>query len=188
MADNSLSLQSPPIKYGIIGGVFYIFAVTVLYVLGVSYYTNPFIKFFLFLIICFFPVRAGLEMRALNGGFIQFSSALFNIFLCFMIIEAFYVIYSWILPTVIDTDLTQKIVDYQILQVEEGKGFMGRELTEEQKQMAIAQIEKAGEQPQMQWILLLLLVYALVDFALSLIAAAFVKKDPGINVPISDSE
>lgn len=172
MSTESLSFQNPVIKYGILGGVVYVLLTTILYEMGISFLTGYW-RIVPFAAICFIAIYAAIEQKKTQGGYITFTQALFTVFLCFLIIELFWVIYMILLYHVIDPDLAAKV---KVLVLEKLQGLEAK-LGKDMLNKYMGKVSNRNFSFNVKNALIDYGVWAVIYFAISLIAAAILRKE-----------
>ncbi|HAQ38462.1 MAG TPA: hypothetical protein DCQ58_08145 [Saprospirales bacterium] len=135
------------------------------------------VGWFLMLVYAAFMLKAGLDERAKNGGFISFGSALVPMLITYLIATFIATVFNYVLFNFIDASLVDLQLEVAIEGVEKMRGFLG----DEGADAAIAAIEEKGIstgplQYLLNW-LGSLLIPGLLFLIYGLIVAAIIKKN-----------
>jgi hypothetical protein len=172
---NQLSIHSPSIKYGLIGGFTYIALMTVLYVISLEVFVGYY-RAIPYIAGIGFAIYAGIEEKRINGGYLAFQNALLTIFLAILIVEVIWSFYMLLLYNFIDPTLDQKVREVTVEKARQM--FENLNMSDSQTDEVLSNLENASFKFNMQTILLSLLTYSVIGFVIALIAAAIIKKQP----------
>jgi hypothetical protein len=172
METNPRSLFNNSLIYGLITGAISIVFSVITYIFDVSI-SSP-IKYFSFLILLAGMIYGTLQYRnSIPGGFISFGKAFTSGFLIVLISAFIASVYTYIFLVFIDPAYLQKIVEQSM--DETTAKMVAKGLSEEQMEPALAMTRKFLNPTFMS--IIALVSSALVGAILSLIAAAFIKKE-----------
>lgn len=167
----------PSIKYGIIGGVIASFVFSVYYLADYRLFTSPLWSNIPLIIISICSILAGIEKRKMCGGYVLFGNVLASIFGAFMIALFINSVFLLMLFFLIDPDIITKLTEYQRdkLAVEVEKGTYPQQYLDGfDESVAKTGIKRLMLYQSFGSFLLL----SALGLIISLIAAAFIRKEP----------
>lgn len=173
----NISFENPSVKLGLYGGLLLILYTAILYFLGVEYFVS--FQFITLLVVVgvavVFATLAVSQQKKLNDGYIPFANALGATFLALVIVGVVSYLFNLLLFTVIDPDMTHKILDITVQKTEERLSNAG--IDDTRKQEILDNIRRRGSNTVLNTVISMG-VWFIISFVISLIIAAIVKKEP----------
>lgn len=163
------------ITYGVIAGLIYCVLSTVSWVMGTSAYTG-FMMIYTWVPVIFILMLVGaFQERKAKGGYASFKEILRFVFLAYITYEVIYMIYYVLLYQIIDTSLSQKVLQESLEKTRAFMEKMGASETDIDKAMDKAR--EQGETSIFQQVFLGFGLALVFDFIKAAIIAAIVKKE-----------
>ena len=163
------------ITYGVIAGLVYCVLSTIAWVMGTSLFTG-FLMAYTWLPVIFVLVLIGaFKERKAMGGYATFKEILRFAFIAYITYEVIYMVYYILLYEVIDTSLSQKVLQESLAKTRAFMEKMGASETDIEKGL-----DKAREQGEVSVFKQVFLGFGLeliYDFIKAAIIAAIVKKE-----------
>jgi hypothetical protein len=180
-SEESVTLKSHVIKWGLIVGAVSIVLTILLYVIDYTLMVQLKTLFIMLMIYLGITIYAGIDYRNSMGGFLPYGKAFVHGFLVLAISALVATLFSMILYNLIDTELPQKLTDASLENTREMMvSFGAPEETIDQE------IEKARERTANQFTLTGQLIgFASILFfsaIMALISAIFVKKNQPVEL------
>lgn len=162
------------VMFGVIAGLVYCVFSTVFWSMGTGPYVS-FLSWYTWLPIFFaLFMYAAFQYRKQAGGFLEFKQVLQFVFLAYVVYEAIYAVYYIVLYTVIDKELTAKVMQVTLENIRRMLEKFGA--SEDKIEEAVAKAQKNDTSVLKQTFLGFGLALVL-DFVKSMIIAAIVKKE-----------
>lgn len=170
-------MKNSGVSNGILAGVIVMILTLILYFVNKELVVSMAAGWFLMLVYAAFMLKAGLDERAKNGGFISFGNALVPMLITYLIATFIATVFNFVLFNYIDSSLLDLQLEVAIEGVEKMRGFLG----DEGADAAVAAIEEKGIstgplQSLLGW-LGSLLFPGLLFLIYGLIVSAIIKKN-----------
>jgi hypothetical protein len=166
-------MQNSYVKWALIAAAFTIVLNLTTYIVNPDMLNGGVVSFVTFGVYIFCAVKAGLEERALNGGFMTWGQAFRPVFTCLAIYFTIVVIFDFILNTVIAPDLQEQRLEMAVELQEKMMEMFGQEMTDEQYE----QIEKQSKASLLNTFMALIGSLICGALPLSAIIGLFIKRD-----------
>ena len=176
------------IKFGLLFGIVGIVYSLISYLAGIGFMSSGWNSFLNFAILFGMMYYIGVIARRFLGGFIPFKIAFRAIFLTSLLGAFLYVLFQFVLNTMIDPDLMSRLMDYSLQ--EQMAKFEAQGMSDEQIDQMMAMTEKMTSYMKYRYTLIGFIAEYLVSGLLlaipSLIVAAIIKKQPPIPFSLDE--
>lgn len=167
------------VRLGIIGSLIVLISSILMYLfyetLMSNYWMMTAAGIGVFLIILFILIWAGITYRKENGGYASFPVALVSIFIIAMLINISNNVFNYILPNYIDKEYPVKMAE--IMKTTLAEKFEKFGMSDDEIEKNLSRFTAKEFCPNLQQTFMNILKGALIYFIVSLIIAAFVKRN-----------